>query len=419
MSYCSLRVTATLLLALVLLGCSEPGPIWGENYTVYNPVYRDNRVFYLDKPARGTTSQALRSPSDDGIPRSESIPKNSPLSIILRSVEIPSSDPLVIGDKSYKSPVSKSADYAVVLDVGVSNTGEEQSIVVWYQRGVKPGQSLNFSNLLVYYEPSWDERIAPLFRMRVIEVTKEKNEETRRMLDRANNLVKAAGVVSGNPNLMPVAGVAMAAASLIMANKENRSLLDFTVQLYSSKAISVGGSSDLGELRRGSYIVVGKPEEESRAFWSNATAFTYETQARILMNGRSVVNAPTALISIGPFESIIPKSVLERSAALNELLVASGKDSNIEQISLVSKQLNASVIALAWRERIVRYNERSDVELALGAIQVEGVKEFLSASEKHTLLRAVSKCFGSSTVMTEARAKAYSDSHPGEDCKED
>ncbi|MGV8294287.1 hypothetical protein ACV36C_36140, partial [Pseudomonas aeruginosa] len=77
------------------------------------------------------------------------------------------------------------ADYAVILDIAAKDDGSNQSIVVWYQRGVQPDQSLNFSNLLVYYVQRWDERVAPSFRLSVMDVTTERNAETLRALQRA------------------------------------------------------------------------------------------------------------------------------------------------------------------------------------------------------------------------------------------
>lgn len=132
MSHALLRSTSTLLLTLVIQGCSDYGVKWGENNAVYTPVYSDNRQYYLEPPSGAGTTQKLLPLTSGNVLESEEIPRNSPLSIIVRSVEIPSTDPLVINDRTYKSPVSKTADYAVVLDVGVSEQGDVDSIVVWY-----------------------------------------------------------------------------------------------------------------------------------------------------------------------------------------------------------------------------------------------------------------------------------------------
>ena len=100
---------------------------------------------------------------------------NAPLSIMMRSVDIPA---IRDANGNKTAGIDGPADYAVILDIAAKEDGSNQSIVVWYQRGVQPDQSLNFSNLLVYYVQRWDERVAPSFRLRVMDVTTERNAET-------------------------------------------------------------------------------------------------------------------------------------------------------------------------------------------------------------------------------------------------
>lgn len=408
--------TAAMLQLLLLAGCSGYGPSIGDNDTVYTPVYQDNRVYFLksSKATPGVQPLVPLSQGDKDDP--DNIPRNSPLSIILRSVEIPSAAPTLVNGKSFDSPVEKPGDYAVILDIGTASSGETQSIVVWYQRGVYPDQSLNFSNLLVYFEPRWDERIAPLFRVRVIEVTKEKNEETRRMLEQAHSLVNSGATVLANPAAEPMIGLAFAAANMVLGNRQNRALVDYTVQLYSSNSAQAAGSSQLGVLKRGSYIVVGKPSEEGRDFW--ADNYTYDVESRILKNGQEKrVNVPTALISVGTFDSIVPKSVLERSATLSKLLAQNGKDSSIEQINSSAKSLQIGVEAFSLAEKLTRYRDSSDVKTILQKLKTDDYKNNLGVDDKFNLLSVISKCYGQKSVFTQEEAEAFYEKNPAQPCK--
>jgi hypothetical protein len=401
------RRTFTAGVVLTLAACAgDGGPRVDDRFTVHTPIFADNRVYYLNRPdaAGKQTLEALGA----GTASDDVVQRNAPLSVILRSVEIPA--------REDGSPVRGTADYAVILDIGTALDGSSQSLVVWYQRGVQTDQSLNFSNLLVYYEPRWDERVAPYFRIRVMDVTQERNAETRRALERARNVASAVGAFAASPMVSPLIGIAFTAAELVLANDQNRMLVDYSVQLYSSGAAAEAGSGGLGLLKRGSYIVVGRPNNRPRSFWT--TAFVFEPESRTLEANGKRVNVPTALITVGTFESIVPKLVLERSAALMQLLASNAAGSTVEQVDESAKRLGASIEAFVMGEKLIRYRDAARANEILGKLAGEAFRKQIGVEDEFFLLRALTKCFQPEKPFLSVQdAETYRTQNPNAPCK--
>lgn len=386
------RLTSCLICLAGLVACADIGPRIDDRFTVFTPIFADNRVYYLKPRDAASQTQALEPLGSTKVqPKDEVVRRNSPLSVLLRAIEIPAAKESNGQGGTQESAITEAADYAVILDIGTNADGSTRSIVVWYQRGVQPDQSLNFSNLLVYYEPRWDERVAPYFRIRVMDVSTERNAETRRALERAHNLAGSVGAIAASPLVSPFIGIGFTAAELVFANRQNRMVLDYTVQLYSSAAAGQAGSGELGVLKRGSYIVVGRPLHESRDFWKRK--FAFEPESHALLTGNERVNVPTALITVGTFESIVPTIVMERSAALTALLASNGTKSTVEQIDDTAKRLAASVEAFTKGEKLNRYRNDADVDDILRRLQDDKFKLQIGVEDQFFLLRAISQCF--------------------------
>ncbi|MCG2600881.1 MAG: hypothetical protein KBO59_25585, partial [Achromobacter sp.] len=69
---------------------------------------------------------------------------------------------------------------------------------------------------------------------------------------------------------------AFTAAELVLANQRNRMVLDYSVQLYSQSAVSQSAGSNLGLLKQGTYVVVGRPVAGTRAFWEKALTYPHQ-----------------------------------------------------------------------------------------------------------------------------------------------
>ncbi|KWU21889.1 hypothetical protein [Achromobacter xylosoxidans] len=377
-------------LAGLLAGCAGGEPRIGDAHTVHTPIYADNRIFYL-KPGSDERARVLEqtgAPATTQDERQLAVPANAPLSIMMRSVEIPALKDAA-GRKT--AGIDGPADYVVILDVAARDDGSNQSIVVWYQRGVQPDQSLNFSNLLVYYVQRWDERVAPSFRLRVMDVTTERNAETLRALQRAQGVANGAASLANNPLVSPLVGVAFTAAELVLANQRNRMVLDYSVQLYSQSAVSQAAGSNLGLLKQGTYVVVGRPEGDSRAFWDKS--LVYNTRTNQVFDGATPLNVPTALVSVGTFESIVPKSVLEKSVALTSLLGKVGTSASIEQVSDAQERLQAALTAYTLGERLARYRDEQTLTEISEKLNDEEFPKALGSEEAFLLLRGLNACY--------------------------
>lgn len=374
---------------LVMTGCGSKSAEFGEDNAVNTPLYADNRAYFLEPEVKESSSQRLIALGEAVPSGVKSVSRNAPLSIVMRSVDLPAA--LKAGNGS-REVIKGPADYAVILDVGAASDGSSKSIVVWYQRGVQPDQSLNFSNLLIYYEPQWDERVAPLFRIRVMDVSKEKNAQTRKSLERANNVAGSLGAMASNPAVAPLIGVAFTAAELVFANANNRLILDYTVQLYSQSAVDSAIGGGLGVLRSGSYVVVGRPASTGREFWET-DQLKYQVRSRRLLNASQTLDVPTALITVGTFKSVIPTSVMQRSAALTILLSENGASASTEQLEEAVDRLSGSVKALAMSERLEKYRRSEDARLIIGLLTDPEASKALGADNEYNLLESLNSCY--------------------------
>ena len=83
-------------------------------YTVHTPIYADNRIFYL-KPGDDERARVLEqagAPASSDAERQLAVPANAPLSIMMRSVEIPAlKDAAGVKTAGIDGP----ADYACLL----------------------------------------------------------------------------------------------------------------------------------------------------------------------------------------------------------------------------------------------------------------------------------------------------------------
>jgi hypothetical protein len=282
----------------------------------------------------------------------------------------------------------------VLLDVATGSDGKDTTIVVWYQRGVRPNQVLNFSNLIVYYEPSWDARVAPYFRLRLIDVAQERSKETREVLRSIGSAAQPMSTLVPNPLFFQAAGVAIRAASLVLANTSNELLLDYSVQFYSEQHIRAAEGAGLGALRRGPFIVAGRPEQCGatacgRDFWRSKLRFDWETNQILFADDKEVI-APYIQVTVATAESVVPKIVMERSAALFQRLTELGRGNRIEDIDEQSKALGKSIAAFVVNEKLRKYRTKEDAERVVLAIKDRS----LSSEDVSFLIRTMSDLAG-------------------------
>jgi hypothetical protein len=379
----SRNVVAALLYAGAAAGCTSLGTGFERNVATTPPRYAENRVFFLPT----ATETVALTPAYAPLTKDEeakAIRHGEPLTIVVNGVALPKD----------ARDVGKTRDIAVLLDIGAKSDSGDTSMVVWYQRGVRPDQLLNFSNLLVYYEPFWDSRVAPQFRLRMVDVATERNQATRELLSVVERTTSS--LAAFLPDLATSQGVRVAAraATLVLANRQNEVLLDYTVQFYSQQHVAASGGAGLGQLRRGAFVAVGRPDQCGtqlcgRDFWR--TSLKYDPQTgQILGNKGADVAAPFMFVSVVTAESVVPKIVLERSASLFALLQASGQGGPIEQIASQAEDLQGSVQAYVKNEKLKRYRSMADLE----DVVAEALNDKLSSEDAAYLRRTLSELSG-------------------------
>jgi hypothetical protein len=139
-------------------------------------------------------------------------------------------------------------DAAIIIDVWTDERLLEDGkppkpIVAWYQRGVRAGGQLNFNDIVVYAKSQWNSAAPPRIRVRVLDVTGERNREALNGLETANRFGGTIAAMAGNPLAAAAVEAATNAARLVIANNDNRAVLDFTVQFYQAGVPNPNGSA--------------------------------------------------------------------------------------------------------------------------------------------------------------------------------
>ncbi len=409
------------LTAAIFVGCAVQ-PAIGPTPAANTPFYfSENRAFYLDDldpvqqhTASGRELKHLYEFNPDG-PRSDLVVKDgSPLSVIVSGVRLPDDLP---GGKR---------DIAVIMDILTSADQPLQSMVVYYQRDVPPGQMLNFQNLLVYYDPSWDSTNPPYYRLRVLDVATERNQRTQAVLDQSSNLGASLSGLVPHP-IIPAVTTAIEAARLVLGNRQNVTLLDFQVQFYSAEQVRGAGGADLGVLREGAWLVVGRPERplpppvEERPFgpnpptdvaskqplpysptyrsdfWREPLAIDRRTGQLIRTSDGLVVEVPYVSVVVSSADAQAPKFIMDRSAQLIELLSTQAGKSDLSGLQTAIESLAQAGRAYMAKRRIQRSRDIADLNTLMQLLLADddaiqnSTPRLLSNEERADLVSFVNK----------------------------
>lgn len=352
-----------------------PGFSDRDRMVVNTPDYYDSKIFYIDADESGNAYKLKRS-SKLNPPEEAKIHHGSPLSIVLNGVTLP---PLSPGEKR-KAPL----DIAVVVELGTSVGGKSAPLIAWYQRGVQPDQTLNFANLLIHFESRWDSRLSPFVRIRVIDVTTEKNQETRDAISQATKF--SGGLDKIFPGLDPlVIGIAKNAASLVLSNNKNKQLLDFTAQFYSSETITSSFGADLPPLIKGRFLLVGRPKNTSSDYWNHFNG-SFNGATNLVQNDGQPIASPVVTMTISVAQTIVPEIVATRSVYLTNLL-SQGTQADLNAINNAATALYNGTRTYVAIERL-RRNRDSGSLITLIELEQQDGPESISEDDK-ILIRAI------------------------------
>jgi hypothetical protein len=362
--------------ALWLCACTTDSPIGSERerYTVDTPLFADNRVFIVcGQPTAGKTMMPVKHayeapPGSDCAKKDTEFVAGDSINVIVSDVRLPSA----------KAWGVTSGDIAVVIDIFSASDGSGSSYVVWYQRSVTPNQNLNFSNLLIYHQDQWDNRIAPLIRIRVIDVAKERNQET---LSALNEIQKNIGAlsqlgVSSSVISSPIVQLASSAAKMVLAGRTNQSLLDYTVQFYPERISVAYPGTTLIPFRKGAYVLIGRDRKANGNLWldnfcfDEKTAQIYTQQGYDCTHPQEMVDSPYARLYTIPGNFRVQEIVAERAQYLTHLL-SSGSTTDLDHIPEEAKRTGDAMKVYAAVEKLQRSRQLADLKGLVGLLKPE------------------------------------------------
>lgn len=339
------------------LGLNEAG-------AVQTPAYAANKVLFLDPPATPDAASpgryaplaesyelAQRIAAGDKTGLRRSVLNRQPLSIVISRAYVPASLKTCASRLS-DIAFGKGRDIAVLLDVA-SSADKQEFIAVWYQRDVKPGDVLNFKDLLVYSSDAWDSKFPPYFRLRLVDVSSERNTAVGSLLSQVRSSSKAIAGMAGAPEASPLIGIAALAAQQVLAHEKNISLVDFTFQLYGANLLSEAGGVALGVLQSGGVMITAPPCGQGNSYWNGK--FQYDNRLdRIETMDGAIQDVPYVSATILTADLSVPQIVRTRSEAIMKRLT----DPQVVQSELLSARDDAAKLVTALNMLNVRESFR-------------------------------------------------------------
>lgn len=346
-----------IMVAILLCGCVERGALsLTDKSVVQTPVYNANKTMFVQPITDGAgkitdtrygkllngyeiAEQVRAAGSANGVRRS--IQNRQPISIVISRAFVPASLKRCNGRASDFLFGDKGRDIAVLLDVS-TNAGTENFIAVWYQTGVPPGSLLTFGDLLVFSTDSWDAKYPPYFRVRLVDVTAERNTAVGAMLDRLNTTSNTLAGLANVANAGPLINLAGLAARMTLANEKNKAIVDFTFQLYGDQALSEAGGVPLGVLQTGGMLVTAPPCDANVRYWEKSLRFDHRLD-RVFEDGAAgeLQDVPYVFATILGADLAVPQIVRDRSTAIMQRLT----DPQVAQRDIDGAAGDASALA--------------------------------------------------------------------------
>jgi hypothetical protein len=333
-----LRRTLWLLVALLAAGCTNPGLFPNDVRAYSPPKYREQRALML-RPVKVAEGESMKDTwalkfaheiQRDEYIKDLQIANGDPISVVVSDVYLP------------HEPDGNDAarDIALLLDIETSGDRKLESYALWYERGVHPGQRLGFTSLLVYSDSAWKSQSQPYFRLRVIDVSKERNQETQSALDGLSHAIGSLATFIPHPAI-PGAATAIRTAGLVLSNRANVTILDFTPQFYASTFVSEAKQSDLAIFSRGMWLVVGREPAADETFWNEPLFFHMKTGQILDSKGRARA-VPYVRMVVSTFDAVVPSIVLSRSKLLFDL-IADKQGASASVVEAISAQIKSAV----------------------------------------------------------------------------
>lgn len=338
--------------AFLLSGCVTRGDTRLDDVSVVRaPAYSANRVLFAKSSPDNRYAdlkEGYEIAADAARPGSRrSVRNRDPLSIVISRAYVPA-DIATCNARSSDFLLGKDRDIAVLLDVS-SATDRQEFIAVWYETNVPAGQVLTFQDLLVYSSDSWDAKYPPYFRLRLVDVSAERNTATGELLKQVRSSSSTIAGLVGVPEAGPILGIAALAANQVLGHEKNRALVDFTFQLYDEGLLGQSGGVPLGILQTGGMVVTAPPCGSANDFWTSSFKFDHRLQ-RIAGEQGPMQGMPYVFATILTADLSVPQIVRTRSAAIMKRLT----DPQVAQADLAAAQADAGKLTAALNALNVR-----------------------------------------------------------------
>lgn len=377
---------ATLMSVFALAGCAGPSITPSSPRAFTPPKYVEHRVLFAQEDNDNKDIWNLRfgyQLRNDTYTEAYSIKPGSPISVVVSDVYLP-------------RDFNGTKDVVVLLDIHANETRGTESYAVWYQRGVRGGQRLAFDSLLVYSDRAWSPLNPPRFTLRVIDVSTERNEETRQAFTGLNSAIS--GLASFVPNpAFAGAAAAIKVAGLVLGNRANVTIIDFTPQFYSPDFIRQAGANDLPMFTQGQWLVIGRAPEGSpimqgitmpEEFWKKNLYLDRRTGVVSEKETGIAAGAPYIRMTIAAIDSTVPKVVLEHSEQLFKLL--SGPTPSVNVVQAIGQQLTSSLTVYSVHKQFLSDRTIDSLATLFTTLGSDGI----TAEDNSFLLAVVGRITG-------------------------
>jgi len=194
------------------------------------------------------------------------------------------------------------------------------------------------------------------------------------------------------------AATALRVAGLVMSNRANVPIIDFTPQFYSSDFVAQAGPNDLPLFMQGTWLVVGRapsgtplnPKDQlPENFWLNPLQLDRRTGVISSPNAPGTPSGcPYVRLTIAAVDSAVPKAVLQRSQEIFALLTQPSPSPEV--ITAVSEELQSSLMVFGMHKTFLSQRSKGSLQKIFASLKTDAIK----SSDKAFMLNVVSRVTG-------------------------
>lgn len=266
------------------------------------------------------------------------------------------------------------ANILFLLDLQTDKDVDIRRLPFFYQEQAQGGKVLAFRDLTVTNCPSYDPGFNPYFRLRVIALDPP-SKELKSLLGGLSNLSQEIGQFFPNPYL-PAFGAAVKLGEAIFNTNQDKIILDYQFQLYSSQIDKTVG---IGRLQYGEWVALGIPQSTqenpnaAKEFWSRTYSWdsrqrrvTYEQGSEVLQ-----LDVPFVTFSIGRGYSVVPAVVQRRAAEIMSEIEKSRTDMEQPRFQQLVESATSGFHTMAISKKLLKQPNPDSWSLAISRLSAQ------------------------------------------------